>query len=157
MSKGWSCIGHSLIPSSFLLTYPGVLFRNREMRVCSSPVLHRLSQWTDMLKSLCSSPWSVQLHSPGHWGPPVNVFACCLFSSLRARPPPSHVVVTKPCPTLARLLCPFPLDFPGKKAGVGCHFLLQEILSTQGSNPRQLHWQVDSLPRNLQGSLGAGR
>ena len=26
-------------------------------------------------------------------------------------------------------------DFPGKNAGVGCHFLLQEIFPTQGLNP----------------------
>ena len=28
-----------------------------------------------------------------------------------------------------------PWDFPGKNTGVGCHFLLQEIFPTQGSNP----------------------
>ena len=27
-----------------------------------------------------------------------------------------------------------PWDFPGKNIGVGCHFLLQGIFSTQGSN-----------------------
>ena len=43
----------------------------------------------------------------------------------------------------ARLLCPW--DFPGKNTGVGCHFLLQEIFLTQGSNRRLLHWQADSL------------
>ena len=43
-----------------------------------------------------------------------------------------------------RLLCPW--DVPGKNTGVGCHFLLQGILPTQGSNPHLLHWQVDSLP-----------
>ena len=32
----------------------------------------------------------------------------------------------------ARLLCPW--DFPGKNTGVGCHFLLQGIFLTQGSN-----------------------
>ena len=32
----------------------------------------------------------------------------------------------------ARLLCPW--DFPGKNTGVGCHFLLQGIFPTQGSN-----------------------
>ena len=36
--------------------------------------------------------------------------------------------------------------FPGKYTGVGCHFLLQGIFSTQGSNMRLLHWQADSLP-----------
>ena len=43
-------------------------------------------------------------------------------------------------------------DFPGKNTGVGCHFLLQGIFPTQGSNPCLLHWQVDSLPLNYQGS-----
>ena len=36
-----------------------------------------------------------------------------------------------------RLLCPW--DFPGKVTGVGCHFLLQGIFPTQGSNPGFLH------------------
>ena len=41
------------------------------------------------------------------------------------------------------LLCPW--DFPGNNIGVGCHFLLQGIFPIQGSNPRLLHWQADSL------------
>ena len=36
-----------------------------------------------------------------------------------------------------KLLCPW--DSPGKNAGVGCHFLLQAIFLTQGSNPGLLH------------------
>ena len=36
-----------------------------------------------------------------------------------------------------RLLHPW--DFLGKSTGVGCHFLLQGILPTQGSNPGLLH------------------
>ena len=46
----------------------------------------------------------------------------------------------------ARLLCP--QDIPGKNTGVGCHFLLQGIFPTQGSNPcllSLLHWQADAL------------
>ena len=60
-------------------------------------------------------------------------------------------LVAKSCLTLlephrlqpARLLCPW--DFPGKNIGVGCHFLLQWIFSTQGLNPHFLHWQAGSL------------
>ena len=54
----------------------------------------------------------------------------------------------------ARLLCPW--DYPGKNTGVVCHFLLQGIFPTQGSNPHLLHvlhWQVDSLPLSHLGSL----
>ena len=51
---------------------------------------------------------------------------------------------------LARLLCPW--NFPGKNPGAGCHFLLQWIFPTRGSNPRLLnllYWQGDSLPLAL--------
>ena len=34
---------------------------------------------------------------------------------------------------------PLSMDFPGKNIGVGCHFLLQGILPTQGSNLHLLH------------------
>ena len=40
---------------------------------------------------------------------------------------------------------PMFMDSPGKNTGVSCHFLLQGIFSTQGSNLCLLHWQVDSL------------
>ena len=29
---------------------------------------------------------------------------------------------------------------------MGCHFLIQGIFPTRGSNPHRLHWQTDSLP-----------
>ena len=31
------------------------------------------------------------------------------------------------------------MEFLGKNTGVGCHFLLQGIFLTQGSNPGPLH------------------
>ena len=37
----------------------------------------------------------------------------------------------------ASLLCLW--NFPGKNTGMGCHFLLQRILPTQGLNPWSLH------------------
>ena len=45
-----------------------------------------------------------------------------------------------------------PWDFPGKSTGVGCHFLLQGIFLTQGSNPGLLHCQEGSLPLSHLGS-----
>ena len=38
--------------------------------------------------------------------------------------------------TAARLLCSW--NFPGKNTRIGCHFLLQEIFATQGSNHHPL-------------------
>ena len=66
-----------------------------------------------------------------------------------------YVLVAQSCPTLCN-----PMDcspsafsvyriFPGRNTEVGCHFLLQGIFLTQGSNSHLfhlLHWQVDSLP-----------
>ena len=56
--------------------------------------------------------------------------------------------------TAARqVLCPW--DSPGKITGVGCHFLLQGIFLTPGSNPHLLcllRWQADSLPLSHLGS-----
>ena len=52
-----------------------------------------------------------------------------------------------------RLLCPW--DFPDKNTGVACHFLLQGIFPTQGSNLcflSLLHWQADSLPLSHPGT-----
>ena len=46
--------------------------------------------------------------------------------------------------TPTKLLCPW--GFPGNSTGVDCHFLLQGIFPTQGSNPGLPHWQEDSLP-----------
>ena len=43
-----------------------------------------------------------------------------------------------------RLFCPW--SVLGKNIGVGCHFLLQGTFSTQGWNPRLLHWQTNSSP-----------
>ena len=49
-----------------------------------------------------------------------------------------------------KFFCPW--GFPGKNTGVGCHFLLQGIFPTQGSNPYLLHWQANSLPLSHQGN-----
>ena len=66
----------------------------------------------------------------------------------------SHYVISKTLwlhrPKLSRLLSPW--DFPGKNTGVSCHFLLQGIFPTQGSNLRLLHWQADSLLLRHRGS-----
>ena len=45
--------------------------------------------------------------------------------------------------TVARQ-APLSVDSPGKNTGVGCHFLLQGVFLTQGSNLPLLHWQADS-------------
>ena len=67
------------------------------------------------------------------------------------------VLVAKTCLTLLDpldcslvRLCPW--NFPGKNAEVGCHFLLQGIVPSQGSNTSLLHWQVDPLPLSHLGS-----
>ena len=66
----------------------------------------------------------------------------------------SESEVAQLCPTLCnpmgRIAFQAPLwNSPDKNTGVGCHFLLQGIFLTQGSNPHLLcllQWQVGSLP-----------
>ena len=50
-----------------------------------------------------------------------------------------------------RLLCPW--DFPGESTGVHCHFLLQGIFPTQGSNPGLLHCKQTHYRLSHQGSV----
>ena len=57
---------------------------------------------------------------------------CCLVSKSCLTLMQSH----GPLPTW--FLCPW--DFPDKNTRVGCHFLLQGVFLTQGSNPHLLHW-----------------
>ena len=40
---------------------------------------------------------------------------------------------------------PLSMEFSRQEYWAGCHFLLQGIFPTQGSNPHLLHWQADSL------------
>ena len=47
---------------------------------------------------------------------------------------------------------PRPWDSPGKNTGVGCHFLLQGVFPTQGSNPGLPHCRGLLYRLNHQGS-----
>ena len=67
-------------------------------------------------------------------------------------------LVAKSCPTLlrphglqpTRLLSSW--DFPGKKTGVGCHFFLQGIFLTHGSNQLLLYCRWILYQRSYWGS-----
>ena len=94
------------------------------------------------LLSLCKSDSFLKnlLAVPGHAG--YRILIPCVCAQSRPTLRPSGL---KP----ARLLCPW--DAPGKTTGVGCHFLLQGIFPTHGSNPcllSFLNWQADSLPQS---------
>ena len=64
----------------------------------------------------------------------------------------SDSVMTDPFVIPRTLAFPCPWYFLGKNTGVGCHFPLQGIFLTQGSNSCLLHWQVYSLPLSHSGS-----
>ena len=67
------------------------------------------------------------------WEWELHMCMCLLSPSVVSKP-------ATPC-TVAH-----PWDFPGNNTRMDCHFLLQGIFPTQGSNshlPRLLHWQVD--------------
>ena len=102
-----------------------------------------VSEWNCSLPSVSYCWWSfISEHLSRPLSPPVSN-SSCLFNWRR---PCMPVVTLYYCtfqpvvpdslwphglqPT--RLLCLW--DFPGKDTGMGCHFLLQEIFETQGSN-----------------------
>ena len=64
-------------------------------------------------------------------------------------------VKVKSCPTLCDPMdCSPPgssIHFPGKSTGMGCHFLLQGIFPTQGSNPGLQHCRQRLLPSETPG------
>ena len=95
-------------------------------RLCRSPLLFEL-----MINPL-SLP-SSQLDTTDKWSRSV------VSNSLR----PHRLQPT-------RLLGPW--DFPGKSTGVGCHFLLQGIFPTQGSNPGLPHCRQTLYCLSHQGS-----
>ena len=102
------------------------------------------------------TPWRLFLHKfSGFFRATPKECSCHLFltSCLCA------CSVAQSCPTLCypmeptSTLCPW--GFPCKNTWVGCHFLLEEIFLTQGSNSHLLHLlhaKRDSLPLSHQGS-----
>ena len=74
--------------------------------------------------------------------PPHSVNLCVLFSCI-------GLFVT---PWTVAHQAPPSMGFPSKNTGVGCHFLIQGVFLTQGSNPCLLYRQADSLPLRQMGS-----
>ena len=99
---------------------------------------------------------SVQPHPWDSPGKNIGVGCHFLLQCIKVK---SESEVAQSCLTLRdRMNCSLPgtsihgifqARVLGKNTGVGCHFLLQGIFPTQGSNPQLLHflhWQVGSLP-----------
>ena len=75
-------------------------------------------------------------HSSILYDPPSRVMEIIAkINKKESEIPQSCLTLCDPMDT--RLLCPW--DFLGKNTGVYCHFLLQSIFLTQGSNPGLLH------------------
>ena len=97
----------------------------------------------DRQTALTQSQWSPIELSIYSWAVGVCV---CVCVCARAR------VQAQSCPTLWDPMDCSPLSssvhgiFSSKNTRVGCHFLLQGIFPTQGSNPCLLNWQMGSLP-----------
>ena len=67
------------------------------------------------------------------------------------------VLVAQSCPTFCypmdcSLPAPLSMNSPGKHTEVGCHYLLQGIFLTQGSNPGLLHCRQILYHLSYQGS-----
>ena len=124
----------------------------KEMATHSS-ILAWKSPWTEEpggLQSMGLHDWACVHEGGGRW------VGSNKLAELKKKKKNSGGLVSKSCLTLlwhhelqcTRLHCPW--DFPGKNTGAGCHFPLQGIVSTQGSNLGLLNhrWspalQVDS-------------
>ena len=87
--------------------------------------------------------WHTDKQEIGPWlSPPWNAVVVESLSRVHSSATPQ---------TVARQ-APLSWDSPGKNTGAGCHFLLQGIFPTQGSNLCLLHWYADSLPLSRLGS-----
>ena len=91
-------------------------------------------------QALLIDSWYVQFHCTSMW---KKVKVCSLFSQVWLFATPWTVAWTK-------LL--HPRGFQGESTGVGCHFLLQGIFPTQGSNPGLLHCRQTLCFLSHQGS-----
>ena len=138
--------------------------------VCCSPWGHRESDTTEQLNwtelnVVYHIDWLCILKNPCIPGISPTWSECMksIINLLQDRPIYSIVSVGHVCVCsvvsnslwphglqLARLLCPW--NFPGKNTEVGCHFLLQGIFPSQGSNLYPLLWYADSLSLTHQGS-----
>ena len=98
--------------------------------------------WSLLLKVSCSLSLCILLPAP-HYSLSTSKVKVKLLSRVRLFATPWAVGCT-------RLLRPW--DFLGKSTGVGCHFLLQGIFLTQGSNPSLLHCRHTLYRLSHQGS-----
>ena len=100
-----------------------------------------------LLFTLTNSLWEDQLHTlqicrpfkvsraqvqVNLWFPTSDTHMCMHAQLL------SHVWLLV-IPWTIALQAPLPIRFPSKNTGVGCHFLLQGVFPTQGSNPSLLN------------------
>ena len=111
-------------------------------------------------------PQKAKLHLvANHWfrtagGPkcsPLDLLSLC-SQGARAHVVSHSVMSHFVTPWTVALQVPLSIGLSKQNTGVGCHFLLQGIFLTQGSNLHLLdfqHWQADSLPLSFLGSLGS--
>ena len=88
-------------------------------------------------------PESSCVHQPRSISPFLKYILNAMHFPLSTVFPASFFLCACSVPQLCCLLSHVQLC---KNTGVGCHFLLQGIFPTQGSNLHLLHWQLDSLP-----------
>ena len=106
---------YCILETAFPYLYPLIL----KIRWTQNPLLSLFNKWREARpRNLCIS------HSPT-WSSCLVIQFCPTLSD------------PKDCSLGVRLLCPW--DSSGKNTGVGCHFFLQEIFQSKGSNPCLLY------------------
>ena len=160
-----TCDLHLPLMTSLYFSWHHCLTAYRATALTHSKQIDNLRKWSQSCSVVFDSLWSHGLYSP--WSSLGQNTGVGSFSLLQVLFPnqglnpglphcrwilyqlshkgspnlrKSENEVVQSCPTLCnptRLLHPW--NFPGKSTGVGCHFLLQGIFSSQGSNPDLPH------------------
>ena len=130
--KAWA---HILQPPALRIFSYREMWFGEKKALCFFPAISQTSWINILTQQLCDCGWIFQLSE-------------LIFSYLQGdnktcftgMGESEKVLVTQLCLNLwdpARLLCSW--HFPDKNTEVGCHFLLQGIFLTWGSNPGLLH------------------
>ena len=135
-SIGWQRVGHDWATLTSLHSALGI-YKKSALRFVHSSTSVPKAVYRPLSEASSSSSNSLQCGGLGRdhsWDRTEKLIPCCVTLG-KSQPLWAYLKVKVKSLSRVdslRLLCPW--DSPGKNTGVGCHFLLQGIFLTQGSN-----------------------
>ena len=132
----WPCHLSDCIHCSLLHALPAVTL----LSLCSSNTIYKPQLQSQSLVT------PLLAHSPLMVHPLTSTSFCCCSVAQSFLTLCDPMVCSPPGSSVYGI-------FQARNIGVGCHFLLQRIFPTKGSNLCLLHWPADSSLRNHLGRL----